>query len=59
MGKWNEEGTPNLNLSSADLKASKLVSKKSKKEHAFSEELADGGERNEIIRGQQTNEVNR
>ncbi|UCZ55087.1 hypothetical protein LGQ02_10330 [Bacillus shivajii] len=30
MGKWNEEGVPNLNLSSADLKKSKLVSKSEK-----------------------------
>lgn len=49
MKKWNEEGVPNLNLTSTELKASKLVSKKEVKDHEFSEELADGGERNETI----------
>lgn len=52
MGKWNEEGVPNLNLTSADIKASKLVTKKEVKEHEFSEELSDGGERNEAIEDQ-------
>ncbi|WP_449620560.1 hypothetical protein [Robertmurraya sp. Marseille-Q9965] len=35
MSKLNQEAAPNLNLN--------------KKNHAFSEELADGGERDEII----------
>ncbi|MEQ2526295.1 hypothetical protein WMO40_06240 [Bacillaceae bacterium CLA-AA-H227] len=35
MNKVNQQAAPNLNLN--------------KKNHAFSEELADGGERNEII----------
>ncbi|MCD8511202.1 MAG: hypothetical protein LRY73_15915 [Bacillus sp. (in: Bacteria)] len=52
MKKWNEEGVPNLNLTSADIKASKLVSKKDVKEREFSEELSGGGERNEAIEEQ-------
>ncbi|MFA9559623.1 hypothetical protein ACERII_20130 [Evansella sp. AB-rgal1] len=51
MTKWNEEGVPNLNLTSVDLKNSKLISKK-EREHEFAEELADGGERDEIIESQ-------
>lgn len=45
MGKWNEEAAPNNNMNSVEIKSSKLVS--SKQEQEFSEELSDGGERNE------------
>lgn len=48
MGKWNEQAAPNNNLPSAMIKSSKLVGVIN--EHEFSEELADGGERNEIIK---------
>lgn len=44
MGKWNEEAAPNNNMTSADVKYA-LKDKKGNIE--FSEELADGGERNE------------
>ncbi|MBU9721410.1 MULTISPECIES: hypothetical protein [Bacillaceae] len=49
MGKWNEEAAPNLNLKTGTLKTSKFVTNKAKQDHEFSEELADGEERNEII----------
>lgn len=44
MGKWNEEAAPNNNMTRADIKNA-LKDKKDNIE--FSEELADGGERNE------------
>ena len=45
MGKWNEEAAPNNNLHPIEIKSSKLIENKS--EMKFSEELSDGGERNE------------
>jgi hypothetical protein len=45
MRKWNEEAAPNNNLSAAQIQTSFLIRKK--QEHEFSEELSDGGERNE------------
>ncbi|MBS4191405.1 hypothetical protein KHA94_14540 [Bacillus sp. FJAT-49705] len=45
VGKWNEEAAPNNNLTSKELRAAKQKNKKY--EHEFSEELSDGGERNE------------
>lgn len=54
MKKLNEEAAPNNNLSSITLQTSKqLLGNKSS--HAFSEELSDGGERNEIIKRQSKN----
>jgi hypothetical protein len=50
MGKWNEEAAPNLSLSVHELEGSKFVPKK--KDHEFSEELSDGGERNKMIASQ-------
>lgn len=50
MGKWNEEAAPNNNLSESELRNSKLAP-----EHEFSEELADGGERDEFIKQQERN----
>ena len=47
MVKWNEQAAANNNLPSTTIKSSKLVN--DKKDHEFSEELSDGGERNEII----------
>ena len=50
MGKWNEEAAPNNNLGAATLESGK-----NKDVHAaeFSEELADGGERNQYIEDRQ------
>ena len=42
MRKWNKEAAPNNNMTSADIE--------------FSEELADGGERNERYEGQKNKE---
>ena len=49
MGDWNEQSAPNNNLTAATIRTSKLVGKKGIPSEAFSEELSDGGERNEII----------
>ncbi len=48
--KLNEEAAPNLNLGASVIKTSKLL----KKDHEFSEELSDGGERNEFVEKQST-----
>ncbi|WP_062353623.1 hypothetical protein [Bacillus kwashiorkori] len=48
MSKLNNESAPNNNLSAADIKFSKLV-----QNEEFSEELSDGGERNNMINKQQ------
>lgn len=50
MGKWNEQSAPNNNLNPQTIRTSNLVNKE--KAHEFSEELSDGGERNQIIKGQ-------
>lgn len=47
MKKWNEEAAPNNNLPAQTIISSKLV-----QDHEFSEELSDGGERDQIIRRQ-------
>ncbi|MGE8203997.1 hypothetical protein ACQKP0_05480 [Heyndrickxia sp. NPDC080065] len=52
MGKWNKEAAPNNNLSSVEIRSSKLVSNQDEENHAFSEELSDGGERNKTIEQQ-------
>ena len=49
MGTWNNEAAPNNNLPAAVIRSSKLVPKKQRADHEFSEELADGGERDEAI----------
>lgn len=54
MSDWNEQGAPNNNLSASTIETSKLIGKSNKQEHEFSEELSDGGERNEIIQRQKT-----
>jgi hypothetical protein len=45
MSKLNNEAAPNNNLAPGDLKASK----RKNEDHEFSEELSDGGERNENV----------
>jgi len=50
MGKWNEEAAPNNNLSEAEIHNAKFVPENKEKDRKFSEELADGGERDEYIR---------
>lgn len=52
MTKWNQESAPNNNLSSGTIASSKLVGKKGLQPHEFSEELADGGERDKAIEKQ-------
>jgi len=49
--KWNDEAAPNNNIPSEVLKSSKFVANE-QKEHEFSEELSDGGERDEAIKQQ-------
>ncbi|GGI12847.1 hypothetical protein [Gottfriedia solisilvae] len=49
MGKWNEQAAPNNNLSSNTIKSSEILLGK-KAEHEFSEELSDGGERDQNIK---------
>ena len=49
MGDWNEQSAPNNNLTAVTIRTSKLVGKKGIQSEEFSEELSDGGERNEII----------
>jgi hypothetical protein len=48
MGKWNEQAAPNNNLPSKTIKQGELVGNEAK--HEFSEELSDGGERNQNIK---------
>jgi hypothetical protein len=47
MRKWNQESAPNNNLPAAEMKSSMLIGNSD--ELKFSEELSDGGERNEAI----------
>lgn len=49
--KWNDDAAPNNNIPSEVLKSSKFISNE-QKEHEFSEELSDGGERDEAIKQQ-------
>jgi hypothetical protein len=48
VGKWNEQAAPNNNLSPRTIKQGELVGNEAK--HEFSEELSDGGERNQNIK---------
>ncbi|MCM2533172.1 hypothetical protein NDK43_13160 [Neobacillus pocheonensis] len=58
MGKWNGQAAPNNNLPANIIRSSEqLVGNQA--EHEFSEELADGGERDRIIKEQKGNSVNR
>ncbi|MEH7108669.1 hypothetical protein [Bacillus sp. JJ1764] len=53
MGKWNGQSAPNNNLPPKTIKTGKLPG--SNVTHEFSEELSDGGERDEYINKQQKN----
>jgi hypothetical protein len=55
MGKWNEQSAPNNNLNPQTVRTSKLVNEKV--EHEYSEELSDGGERDQIIERQVRNNL--
>lgn len=48
MNKWNEQAAPNNNLPAQTIKSSELFLGK-KANHEFSEELSDGGERDQNI----------
>lgn len=47
MKKWNEQAAPNNNLPPMIIKSGELVGDQA--EHEFSEEISDGGERNQNI----------
>ncbi|WP_428908207.1 hypothetical protein [Niallia sp. Krafla_26] len=51
MADWNQQAAPNNNLTSGTIETSNLVINR-KREHPFTEELSDGGERNQIIKKQ-------
>ncbi|MCH6264091.1 hypothetical protein [Neobacillus citreus] len=51
MGKWNKQAAPNNNLHPKTIRTSNLV--QSDTGYGFSEELSDGGERDEYIERQQ------
>jgi hypothetical protein len=55
MRKWNEEAAPNNNLSQETIRSSKLLGNPNDQE--FSEELSDGGERDQIIQRQIRNNI--
>ena len=48
MGKWNEQAAANNNLPAKTIRSSELLLG-NKAEHEFSEELSDGGERDQNI----------
>jgi hypothetical protein len=48
MGKWNEQAAPNNNLPAKTIRTSEILLGK-KADHEFSEELSDGGERDQNI----------
>jgi hypothetical protein len=52
MDKWNEQSAPNNNLPPSSLKTGNFLGN-SKKDHEFSEELSDGGERDQFIKRHQ------
>lgn len=52
MKKWNEESAPNNNLAKETIADSMLLEKKGTESLPFTEELSDGGERNESIEQQ-------
>jgi hypothetical protein len=51
MGKWNEQGAPNNNLPADTIRSSDMLLGE-QAEHGFSEELSDGGERDQFIQQQ-------
>lgn len=50
MSDWNEQAAPNNNIPPRMVKPYELLNQK--KDHEFSEELSDGGERDEFIQKQ-------
>jgi hypothetical protein len=50
MSDWNEQAAPNNNIPPRMIKPNELFDLK--KDHEFSEELSDGGERDEFIQHQ-------
>jgi hypothetical protein len=48
LGDWNEQAAPNNNLPPKTIKQGELVGNTAK--HEFSEELSDGGERDQNIK---------
>ncbi|MCM3116786.1 hypothetical protein M3610_16025 [Neobacillus sp. MER 74] len=48
MGDWNEQAAPNNNLPPRTIKHGEVVGAEAK--HEFSEELSDGGERDQNIK---------
>ncbi|MEH7111144.1 hypothetical protein V7124_02065 [Neobacillus niacini] len=50
MSKWNEQAAPNNNIPPRTIKPYEVLDQLG--EHEFSEELSDGGERNEFIQNQ-------
>ncbi|MEW9050151.1 MAG: hypothetical protein AB2392_03285 [Neobacillus sp.] len=54
MGKWNEQGSANNNLPPNTIRTSEMLLG-SKADDEFSEELSDGGERDEFIQRQTNN----
>ncbi|MBO1512445.1 hypothetical protein [Metabacillus bambusae] len=52
MGKRNKESSQN-NWTKSEIKSTNIVATEKETDHEFSEELSDGGERNEIIKRQQ------
>jgi hypothetical protein len=55
MGQWNEQAAPNNNLPPQTIKTGELLGHRS--EHEFSEELSDGGERDQIIQRQKNPKI--
>jgi len=53
MGKWNEQAAPNNNLPPKTIKPWELLGQDTG--HEFSEELSDGGERDQFIERQKNN----
>ncbi|PLR99696.1 hypothetical protein [Bacillus sp. T33-2] len=52
MGKWNEQAAANNNLRAETIRTSNIVGDNHAASHEFSEELSDGGERDEAIKKQ-------
>lgn len=50
MSDWNQQAAPNNNIPPRMIKPNELFDLK--KDHEFSEELSDGGERDEFIQHQ-------
>jgi len=53
MSDWNEQAAPNNNLAPKTLKTGEFAGNEAA--HEFSEELSDGGERDQFIQKQKKN----